>query len=1037
MSISRCSYRRTQGGTLCALLCLFAAIGSVSALSAGPVGVKAAGKPVDFNVDIRPILAANCFACHGSDPAARQAGLRLDTREGALALRNGALRAIAPGTPSKSALVARITAADAARLMPPAGSNHRLTPQQKALLVQWIREGAPYALHWAFTPLARPVLPHVKMGAWVRNPIDAYILARLERAGLTPAPEADRATLIRRLSLDLTGLPPDPQDVAAFMRDRAPDAYEKVVDRLLASPAYGEHWARMWLDLARYADTQGYEKDQQRTMWRYRDWVIDAFNRDMPYDRFTIEQLAGDLLPHPTDAQLLATAFHRNTMTNTEGGVDTEEFRVAAVKDRVDTTGQVWMGLTMGCAKCHSHKYDPITQQDYYRFYALFNQTEDNNQGDEAPTRPMPTDDQAQRLAAIDPKLKELRADYERDTSATKAAQEAWEHSLAAGSLWTVLRPETVTATSGATFRVRPDGALVVSGATKEADTYTLTFALPSSGVRSLRLEALKDLSLPNGGPGRNVNDQNVVTSEVVVEQIAQPGSAPMPVPLAHARADKEQGGFAVANAIDGNPDTGWAWAPENGRPHVAVFDCTTPIRAPGGRLIVTLKQNYRFLQHGCFRISISEADPSLLKAELRPISELAAIAPASRSTEEQKRLDEAYRQTHEPTATLWKQIDALEQQRVKLVAEFPRIPIMRELAQDRQRVTHLQRRGNFLDPGDVLTPAVPEAFGPLPPGAPANRLGAAEWLMSPANALTPRVAVNRIWARLFGTGIVETEEDFGTQGTPPTHRELLDWLAVAFRDRYGWSMKRLCKEIVMSATYRQSSAATPAQMKAGELADTRDLLLSHSPRVRLSAEVIRDQALAAGGLLSSKMYGPPVMPPQPDGLWHTVYSDLKWQTSAGEDRYRRAIYTFWRRSSPYPSMTTFDAGSGEFCIIRRVRTNTPLQALVTLNDPAFVEAAGALGKAMLAAPGPDARTRITVGFRRVLVRPPTEPEMKRLLRLYAGVLADYHSRPDAAKSLLAAAKSQPMPNADPAGQAAYITLANVLLNLDETLTRP
>jgi hypothetical protein len=1005
---------------------------SPAVLPAASVQPKGAAHKVDFNLDIRPILAANCFTCHGSDPAARQAGLRLDTKEGATALRNGS-RAIEPGKPARSLLVTRITSTDPAQSMPPAGSNHRLTQLQKQLLVRWIREGAPYAIHWSFAPLVRPTVPAVKTAGWARNQIDAFILARLEHAGLKPSPEADRYTLIRRLSLDLTGLPPNPNDVAAFVRDRSPAAYEKVVDRLLSSPSYGEHWARMWLDLARYADTQGYEKDQPRTMWRYRDWVIDAFNRDMPYDRFTIEQLAGDLLPHPTDEQLLATAFHRNTMTNTEGGVDAEEFRVAAVKDRVDTTGQVWMGLTIGCAKCHSHKYDPITQQDYYRFYALFNQTEDFNRGDEAPTRAMPTAAQVSRLATLDDRLKTLRADFWKETPEIKAAQANWERALAAGSLWTTLRPETMKADSGAQFHIRPDGAIVVSGPKKQADTYTLTFALPSRPVGSLRLEALKDPSLPNGGPGRNDNDQNVVTSEVIVEQSAQAGAARVAVPLQNARADFEQNGFHVVNAIDGNPDTGWAWAPHNAEPHIAVFDFKSPVNAPSGQLIVTIKQNYQFLQHGCFRISVSGADPTLLKAELRPISELAAIAPDRRTIEDQKRLDEAYRQTHEPTAALGKQIAELDKERGKLEADFARIPIMRELPPDKLRVTHLQRRGNFLDPGDVVTPAVPEAFGPLPSGAPVNRLGAAQWLVSPANSLTPRVAVNRIWARIFGVGLVETEEDFGTQGSPPTHPELLDWLAVEFRDRCGWSTKRLCKEIVMSATYRQSSAVTPDRLKI----DPRDLLLSRSPRVRLSAEVIRDQALAAGGLLSAKMYGPPVMPPQPDGLWRTVYSGLKWQTSAGDDRYRRALYTFWRRSSPYPAMTTFDAGSGEYCIVRRVRTNTPLQALVTLNDPAFVEAAGALGKAMLAAPVSDTRGRIVAGVQRVLARAPYEPELKRLLRLHDAALAAFRSRPETAKSLLAAANTAALAGQDAAEQAAYVTVANVLLNLDETLTRP
>jgi hypothetical protein len=1027
---------------------------------------------VDFSRDIRPILAANCFSCHGQDPTARQANLRLDTREGAIALRNGN-QAIVPGKPEKSTLVARINAKVPALLMPPAASGHRLTATQKTLLTQWIRQGAPYATHWAFVPLKRPAVPVVSdvglkppsgsgearlrglqskgvSGGLIKgsqsgltknqkpktknpHPIDAFVLARLQRAGLTLAPEADRATLIRRVSLDLTGLPPSPTEVQNFLADRSPNAYEKVVERLLASPRYGEHWARMWLDLARYADTQGYEKDQPRTIWRYRDWVIDALNADMPYDRFTIEQLAGDLLPNATDSQRLATAFHRNTMTNTEGGVDGEEFRVAAVKDRVDTTMQVWMGLTMGCAKCHTHKYDPLTQKDYYSFYALFNQTEDANRYDEAPTAPMPSEEQKKQLAAVDEKLKGLREAFWKETPERAAKQREWEQSLASGSLWTPLRFEKATADSGATLRMRDDGAILVSGTHKDKDTYTLTFALPASKVSSLRLEALKDPSLPNGGPGRDRNDANVVTSEFVVELIGAEQTERSLVTLQNSRADFAQGGWPIANALDGNPDTGWAWAPQNGQPHVAVFDLKTALTVPGGKLVVTIKQNYPYLQHGCFRISVSGADATLLRPELRSLSELAAISAEKRTPEEKKRLDEAYRQTHAPTDAVWRDLSVVEKERAELAGKIPSIPVMKDLPSDKLRVTKIHQRGNFLDPGETVAPAIPEAFGPLPSGAPLNRLGAAEWLVSRNNPLTARVTVNRFWARLFGTGLVETEEDFGTQGTFPTHPELLDWLAVTFQDDLKWSQKHLLKTIVMSATYRQAGTATPIRIKA----DPRNMLFSRGPRFRLPAEVIRDQALAVSGLLSAKMHGPSVMPPQPDGLWKTVYSGMRWQTSAGEDRYRRALYTFWRRTSPYPSMTTFDAGSGEFCIVRRVRTNTPLQALVTLNDPAFVEAAGALGKAMLSESLPTARDRIVAGFRRVLSRPPTKAETTRLEGLYNTSLAGFRHKPDSAKSLLGAANVPTLPNHDTAEQAAYTVLANVLLNLDETLTKP
>src|SRR5688500_7521329 len=468
-------------------------------------------RAVSYSQDIRPILAANCFACHGQDSSARQANLRLDTREGATALR-GARRAVEPGKPEKSGLVMRVNAANAAFRMPPPSTGHTLTSEQKRLLSQWIREGAPYDTHWAFKPVSRPPIPNGgKRKTKNENPIDSFVREKLESVGLSIAKEADRHSLIRRLSLDLTGLPPTLQEVDSYMSDRSDRSYENLVDRLLASPRYGEHWARVWLDLARYADTQGYEKDLQRTIWRYRDWLIDAFNADMPYDQFTIEQLAGDLLPNPTESQHLATAFHRNTMTNTEGGVDPEEFRVAAVKDRVDTTGQVWMGLTIGCAKCHSHKYDPVTMEEYYRFYAVFNQTEDFNRGNESPTSPMPTVDQRDRLAGLDAKLKALREEFWKETPGQKERQGEWERTLAAAGLWTPLRLEESSSESGAAFKPRPDGAILVSGPHAEKDAYTLTFTLPAHPINALRLEALKDPSLPKGGPGRDASDQNVV----------------------------------------------------------------------------------------------------------------------------------------------------------------------------------------------------------------------------------------------------------------------------------------------------------------------------------------------------------------------------------------------------------------------------------------------------------------------------------------------------------------------------------------------
>ncbi|MDA1053935.1 MAG: PSD1 and planctomycete cytochrome C domain-containing protein [Planctomycetota bacterium] len=748
---------------------------------------------VDFSREIRTILSAKCFACHGADDETREAELRLDRRDDAIAARDGEA-AIVPGDAQTSELYRRITTDDPERRMPPPDSGHELTKEQIALLGRWIDQGAEYAQHWSFIKPMRPELPNVQNAELIKNPIDAFILAKLNEHQLGFAPEADRYALIRRLSLDLTGLPPTPEEADAFVRDDSPEAYERLVDRLLESQRYGEHWARMWLDLARYADTKGYEKDQPREIWRYRDWVIAALNADMPYDRFTLEQLAGDLLPDATPQQQLATAFHRNTMTNDEGGTDNEEFRVLAVKDRVDTTMQVWMGLTIGCAKCHSHKYDPITMREYYQFFAFFNQTEDADRPDDAPRIEAPTAEQSVARVALLSKLEALRKE-------------------------------------------------------------------PEAAERITTVEA-----------------------------------------------------------------------------------------------------------------------------------ELAG-----------------------------------------LTGQIQKTPVMRELAEDRRRQTFIHVRGNFLEPGDKVELGVPEAFGPLPEGVPRNRLGVAQWLTHPDNPLTPRVAVNRVWARIFGLGIVETEEDFGSQGVAPSHPELLDWLAVEFRDSLGWSMKQLCKTIVMSTTYRQSSQIDSAKQEA----DPRNQLLSRSPRFRLSAEAVRDQALAVSGLLSPKMFGPSVMPPQPAGIWQTTYSQLRWITSAGEDRYRRGLYTFLRRTSPYPSLLMFDAGSREICQIRRVRTNTPLQALVTLNDPVYVEAAGGLAVRILKEQNlADTTSRASRSFRIVLVRPPTQQETDRLVSLYESAWADFQADPAAVESLLESSNVAVAENPNKAELAAWIVVGNVLLNLDETLMR-
>ena len=822
-------------------------------LGCGLLSAARAEDPVDFNRQIRPILSKNCFACHGPDEGHREAGLRLDQREAALLPLASGQAALLPGKSAESELYRRVASADADMRMPPAGSGRHLEPAQIELLRRWIDQGAPYAEHWSFVKPAPPALPDVRNKDWPRGPLDRFVLARLEAAGLEPSPEADRHLLIRRLSFDLRGLPPTPEEVEAFLKDASPEAYEKLVDRLLADPAYGERWARMWLDLARYADSRGYGSDPLRPhIWRYRDWVIDAFNRNQPFDQFTIEQIAGDLLPEATLQQRLATGFHRNTMTNTEGGTDDEEFRTAAVKDRVDTTMQVWMGLTMGCAKCHNHKYEPITQREYYQFYAFFNQTADTDRGDEFPTVEAPTEEMVRRAAELDPKIADAR---KRLAEAPLSAEEqtAWE-----------------------------------------------------AGLIDAQAEARK--GVPKD----------------------------------------------ILEVIDSPQD----------------------------------KRN--------------DEQRSKLAAHFR------TVAPSLKPLRDE--------------------LAALEKQRPK----FPQVPVLQELPADKQRATHIMIKGNFLDKGDAVEAALPVAFHAADEAAPKNRLTVARWLVDPDNPLTARVTVNRFWAQLFGQGLVETEEDFGTQGMLPTHPALLDWLALEFAGQ-GWDVKRLLRTIVTSATYRQTSKVTPERLAK----DPENELLSRGPRFRLEAEMVRDQALALSGLLSRKMHGPSVFPPQPPNLWQAAFNgERTWATSTGEDRYRRGLYTFWRRTVPYPSMAAFDAPSREVCAVRRIRTNTPLQAFVTLNDPVYVEAAQALARRIVSEGGSNTEDRVRYALRLCLCRPPHEEQVAALVSLFETERSHFQKDPKAAEQM-ATDPLGPLPEGmQPADMAAWTVVANVLLNLDGVLVK-
>ncbi|TWU34238.1 PSD1 and planctomycete cytochrome C domain-containing protein [Novipirellula artificiosorum] len=755
------------------------------------LGFARADESIDFNRDIRPILFSKCVSCHGPDEGSREAGLRLDTESGAVQDLGG-YAAVVPGNPGASELVLRIASDDEDMRMPPTDKGKPLSDDEIDLFQNWIQQGGAYAKHWSYKKPIRPAQPSIEGDQWVCNPIDAFVLAKLEAQGMSPAPEADRLTLARRLSIDLTGLPPTWEEAKAFADDPSDQAYEAYVDSLLAKPSYGERWARVWLDLARYADSAGYADDPPREIWAFRDYVIDSLNQNKPFDQFTIEQIAGDLLAEPTEEQLIATAFHRNTMTNSEGGTNDEEFRNAAIIDRVNTTMAVWMGTTMACAQCHTHKYDPISHTEYFQFFAFFNHTADHDQKDERPVLELWSDEQT-------------------------AARTALQHEI----------------------------------------------------------EAVK----------------------------------------------------AQSNA---------------------------------------------------------------------PHPELLALQQELEKTK--------------PRAT---------------------VPIMQELPTNKRRTSTIQIRGNYLSKGEEVHESTPQAFHPLSDPTSPDRLDLAKWLVDPENPLTARVIANRHWEQLFGIGIVESSEEFGSQGELPSHPQLLDWMAVELQEN-GWDLKSLLKTIVMSATYRQTSATNEILQQA----DPRNRLLARGPRFRVSAEMVRDQALFASGLLSDIMGGPPANPPQPElGLKAAFGGKTDWTTSAGPNRYRRGIYTSWRRSSPYPSMAQFDAPNREVCTIRRIRTNTPLQALVTLNDPVYVEAAQALARRMITA-GETEREKIQFAFRVCLTRNPTNQEIDRIKTLYTDAHKVFLKDAKAAAAMATDPIGEPIDGMDLAELAAWSVVGNVLLNLDELLMK-
>ena len=1126
-----------------------------------------AQETIDFNTDIRPIISNKCFACHGPDEENLEADLRLDDRKIATSELDSGSIAIVAGKPDQSELIARITSEDEDLRMPPASFGKPLTADEAAKVKLWIKQGAEFARHWSYVKPVRHAAPQVpaEHKNWPNNTIDNFTLRAMLAQGLKPSPTANRRVLARRLSLDLTGLPPSVEETEAFVTDKDPQAYEHFVDSLLNKQAFGEHWARKWLDLARYADSAGYADDPKRTIWAYRDWVIKSINANMPFDQFTIEQMAGDLLSNPTQDQLIATAFHRNTLTNNEGGTQDEEFRNVAVVDRVNTTMAVWMGTTMACAQCHTHKYDPITQEEYFRFFAILNSTEDADRRNEAPTITVFTDQQKSKRTKLKQEIASLESVFKKSSPQLVAAQQKWETSFRETPEWTVQTPSTVSRSSGKSATIQDDASVLVSEAVNK-DVYTVELPIKAgANIAGLQLQTIPHASLPSKGTGHgggnfvitglkaqltpekdqapvgrylritnngkgqilslaevqimssganiatqgtakqhstgfagpaalaidgntdgnyekgsvthtltvdnpwwevDLGDQHAVESvsvwnrtdnglqnrlrgftiqlldgdrtEVWTTTVAD---APNPsstfaasltrdIPFITAFADYEQPDFTAAEVLKfkAGPKDGWAVGGATTSAHqlVAVPKKLVKVEQPSV-LRIRIEQNSPHLNHllGHFRIATT-SDTRTIQYARAPKELLAVLQkqPTDRTQAEQTKVSAFYRRRVAPL--LAKQRSQLAKAERTLAALKPAttVPILRELKKPRE--TRLQHRGNYLDKGQVVVPGTPAAFHPAP-NEKLDRLAMAKWLVHQDNPLTARVIANRYWESLFGRGIVLSSEEFGSQGELPTHPQLLDWLATELVAS-GWNTRDLIRKIVMSATYQQASVVDSNAIAS----DADNRWLARGPRVRLTAEMVRDQALFASGLLSQKAFGPPVQPPQPSsGLTAAFGGSTDWKTSTGEDRYRRGLYTMWRRSNPYPSMATFDAPNREVCTVRRNSTNTPLQSLVTLNDPVYVEAAQSLARLVLKHAG-GTRQQIAHGFKRCTLREPGEDELAALISLFEDSRKQLAQDADAAKKLATVPLGMLPKGIDTTDAAAMTVVANVLLNLDE-----
>ncbi|MDA0840462.1 MAG: PSD1 and planctomycete cytochrome C domain-containing protein [Planctomycetota bacterium] len=1037
--------------------------------------------PVDFAKQVRPIFEKHCYKCHGSKE--QKGGLRIDAHRFVEEGGDSGKPIYVAGKSAESRLFKFISGTDPENIMPPKGE--RLTPAEIALVKTWIDQGASWpeeadgdlakdsrAAHWAFHLGAQPKPPATKQKNWARNTIDEFILARLEKKSVKPSPEADRFTLLRRLSLDLIGLPPSPEEVDAFADDESEDAYSKVVDRLLRSPHFGERWGRHWLDLARYADTDGYEKDNVRpNAWRWRDWVIKAFNEDLPFDQFTIQQLAGDLLPNATIEQRVATGFHRNTLTNREGGADQEEDRVKQTVDRANTTGTVWLGLTVGCAQCHSHKYDPISQREYYQFYSFFDSL---NQTDIAAPTPV---EQAiydlakkaydSRLAEIEAEIGPLITEYEKEKLPT--AQASWETQMAGKVVdWRVLEEATkASAESGAQIKYLKDGSYLLGGTVPDKDTYTLIVDTELSGITGFRIEALTDKSLPSNGPGRTGHGNFVLTHLTVTAQpmpdrirkeregMKNPAAGAVAAPevekdldladaeleantspakqvkLQNATADFSQNNFQVAKALNPEDKEGWAISNQMGKPHTAVFETVEDTGFKNGaRLSFKFAFNYGG-QHtlGKFRISAINAPRPVRYGETKLPPNIASILQET----EAKRTDAQ----KADLANYYKGIDAgLNHIRGPLLDHektAPKAPDTKAqtLAEAGYRQTQIHIRGDFLNKGAKVGRGTIRVLHKLPTkkeGMP-NRLDLARWLVDAENPIAPRVAANRIWQHLLGAGLVETTDDFGLRGENPTHPQLLDWLAHEYRN-LKWSRKEMIRLIVHSATYRQQSQTRDDLIEK----DPGNKLLARQNRYRLEAETVRDISLASGGLLTPAIGGPSIRPPMPGDIAQLGYAgSVKWAESQGEERFRRGLYIFFQRTVPYPMLMAFDSPDSNVSCTRRERSNTPIQALTLLNDIAFFECAQGLARRIVEHGPREKIARIRYAFKASLSREPTKGELDDFTSWFETAETEYSKDTAAAASLSGKSK---LPVDEQVQLAALTAASRILLNLDQFITR-